>query len=319
MEKYYKILKNGLIIIGVTLIISMGISLYLHLDEPVVLKSYMDIWHHDIEEVQLRDTMVDIRYITNITDNRTVDRIEFPEISGLSGYISNFGGWNFNFFSGNYGSMEEEKYGRYKIVSAFIQLHVNDPDKMIGLEKGFTLTEAVIHFSDGTALNADIGEINFFIDNDGSVSYNMNDEVETSLSNIQDIEQPLEHRSSSSSSDGTGRARFHVKEDIEILEIKGDFLEELQDFIEITVDNEDYKNIQGKKYEKDHYINIETEFKIFDDPELKLYEYDFRPEFIYKDKDGRIYVERLYIDHRGRYSINGFMDIIRFLKARGEI
>lgn len=317
MEQYYKTLKRGLMLIAITLVIGVGINLYLHLDEPVVLKSYMDIRYHDSEEVQLRDAVVDIRYITNITDNRTVNRIEFPEIPGLSGYISQLGGWSYDFFNGiniNNG----ERYGRYKIVSAFIQLHINNTDNMKGLEKGFTLTEAEIFFNDGTTLNADIGEINFFNDMTPNIELNMNENGELSISD-KDMEEQFEHRSSSSSSDGTGRSRFRIKEDIELLEVKGELLDKFKNYIEITVDGEDYRNISGKIYEEDDYINIETEINIWDNPEMKLYEYDLRPELIYRDKAGRVYTRRLYIDHRGRYSINGFMDIVRFLRARGEI
>lgn len=303
MEQYYKSLKTGLIITSVILVISIGISLYMNLDEPVVLKQYKDV---RLERVKSGDMIFNMDYITNANDNRIVERIEFPEIPDLNLYAKINSSVEYEYLQIK-GEISEEIIGRYKLVTTNLQLL---SDNMNDLDVDFTMTEARLYFSDGDYFDVNIGKINYY----NETSY--------------DHAVPLKHMDSSYLSDTDSNIKFIPDEDIEFLEIRSELLEELDDYIEITVDGTDYRDIAGKLYRKGGYINIDSKVNISDNPELKIYVYDVRPELIYKDMEGNIYSERIdIIDYyrrhwfyRDRHSNRSrFMDIMEFLKARGDI
>lgn len=301
MEKYYKALKKVLIAIGITFVISLGIILYLNLSQPVVLKQYVDIC---IEEIRLGDEIFSINYIINAHDNRALERIEFPEAEGSNLYAKISSRAESDFLR-YHGDINEEIIGRYKLVTAHLPFISNDYDR---LNDQFTITKARLYFSDTDYIDVDIGQINFY-------------------SEVDDFVATLKYMDSTYLSDNDFSMQFLASEDMELLEIRSDLLEEFNDYVHFTVDGVSYKDIEGKIYKQGDYINIASIIDFLDNEELKNYDYDINPEFIYMDKEGNINSERIdiiryrsdFFERRAKSSKNRFNEMIRFLKARGEL
>lgn len=292
MELNRKLFKGGIIIIIIILVFSLGISLYLKLDKPIFLKSYMEI---DLPINNNGKVEFELRYITNINDDRVVNNIEFEEVPGIFVNASEFNSGSLNFFGNQNNSMPGQVEGRYSIRSIYIWV------EGFGIENPLDemhITKAKIHFNNGDSMEAEIGDI---------VLYGYNN-----------TNEHFEYQSGSSSSDGTTNNQLQVKKDITLLGIESSLLQQTKDFIEIKIGNVDYDKISGIKYSQGDKLRIDTLFKTPEDPILKFYNYNIHPNLIYKDNEGNIFTHRVYnVDYRN-YNFE-FKEIVKFLRARGEI
>lgn len=294
MELNKKILKGGIILIIVILVFSLGISSYLKLEKPVFLKSYMEI-DMPINNGNIGKVELELRYITNINDDRVVNNVEFEEIPGIYVGASEFNSGSFDFFGNQNNSMPGQVEGRYSIRSIYIWV------EGFGIENPLDemhITKAKIHFNNGELMEVEIGDI---------VLYGYNNP-----------EGHFEFQSSSGSSDGTSNSQLKVKKDITLLGIDSNLLQQTKDFVEIKIDNVDYDKISGIKYSQGDNLRIDTLFNTPEDPILKFNNYDIHPKLIYKDNEGNIFAHRFYnLDYRNHNF--EFKEIVKFLRARGDI
>lgn len=116
-----------------------------HLEQPVFLDHYMDDYAQ--EELQLQ-----FYYITNKGDLNTINYIMLGDIPGYvdGGYIDEF----FDPF------MEEaqyiQRYGAYDLKTVNVTLDSHEINK---LKEKLTFHEMTVYFSNGSSMQADIGEI----------------------------------------------------------------------------------------------------------------------------------------------------------------
>ena len=294
MELNNKILKGGIILIIIILVASLGTSSYLKLDKPIFLKSYMEV-DLPIHNGNIGKVEFELRYITNINDDRVVNNIEFGEVPGIYVGASEFNYGGFDFFGNQNNSMPGQIVGRYSIRSIYVWV------EGFGIENPLDemhITKAKIHFNNGESMEVEIGDI---------ILYGYNNTGEH-----------FEFQSGTSSSDGTSNNQLKVKKDITLLEVDSSLLEQTKDFVELKIGNVSYDKISGIKYSQGDNLRIDTLFKTPEDPILKFYNYSIHPKLIFKDNEGNIFTHRVYnVDYKN-YNFE-FNEIVNFLRARGEI
>jgi len=300
MDKNHKVLKNGLNLILLTLVISIGIAYYLKLDRPVFLKSYIERYLPSTEGEHYLDAQFIIRYITNGDDGSTANYIEFEEYPGIYVNASEYNQSGFRFFNNNENRIPGHKVGRYSVRDIYLTIDARNVDNK---NEDIRLTKAKVHFSNGDVEVVDIGEWILYEKGEFHVS------------------EHFEHMMGKGFSDDTYQTQNiqeKVKVDIELIKMESNILDQFQGFIEIKVGNKDYKDISGEKYTAGDYLKIDSVFKTPTDPELSMYDFDLRPQLQYKDSEGKPFIYRFYnVDYR-KYNFE-FLEIIKFLRVRGEL
>src|SRR5690554_3248418 len=108
-----KILKTGLILIFSVFVISLIVSVYLKLDEPVLLKLYKEIEFPTNQSGHYLDNQLRIEYITNINDTRLVTHVEFEEVPGLITSANSRDHMGFSMFNNYNQGLPGNNVGRY--------------------------------------------------------------------------------------------------------------------------------------------------------------------------------------------------------------
>lgn len=295
MQINKRILKISIIIIITTLVLSLGTKFYLHLDEPVFLKSYRQIKLPTNEAGYFEDIEFEIRYITNANDSRTVNHIEFEEAPELNVSTSeNRARGVFSFYQDN--RMPGKVVGTYRIKSIYTWVDAHDVDTNDEIH----LTKAKVHFTNGEIIEVDIGDIVLF-------GYNKNDEY-------------FEFSDGGSSSDGTSSSRMKVKQNISLLKIESPILDEVKNFVEYKINNVDYDEIEGMKFTSGDYLNTNTIVTIPEDILQRFNTYEIHPMLYFEENDGNIFTYYFYDIDYNKYNFEFKLnEIVKYLRARGEL
>lgn len=288
LELNKKILRFGFIGVGIILVISMVLVFSLKLDNPVFLKTYIEddfAFSNTMDNGEIhQDIMFPITYIKNTSDKRQIQRVEFPNHKDIQ-FRVNRDGWFWN---------RKETKGIYEVKTVTIELYTNTlPEEFDKLE----FSKAKVIFNNGDTLDADLGRFILYRKNiDGKY---------------------IEHGSSGSSSDGTSQYRGTVMRDITLEKLESDLFQETKGLYEIEIDGEDYRDISGKSYKLGDKIKVQALFKTPEDITKRYNHYDIKPKLIFKTSDGEAYMSIYNIDYRPHEF--KFLEIIKYLKARGEI
>jgi hypothetical protein len=289
-----RILKQGLILILSLLLISLIVSFYLRLDEPVFLKVYKEMELPINKSSYYVENQLNIKYITNIYDTRLVTHVEFQEVPGLIVSASSRNPMFFSMFNNNQG-IPGKNVGRYSIRPIYIWM---DAYNVENTGDDIRITKAKVHFDNGDTIEADIGEVIFYA--------------------YENRPKHLDFMSGGGSSDGTHNTELEVTEDITLIKVEDSLLSQLDNFVEIKINDTDYVNISGMELKAGERLNIFSKFHILEGIEANMYDYDIHPKLQYEDSEGNVYTYRFRNVDYSRHGFD-FMEILRFLKARGEI
>lgn len=294
MELNDKILKYGLILICLTLIFTVGFTLVNRLEEPVFLNMYIEEYVYKNPDLYRLENF-QLKYITNVEDDRRVIDVYFKEAPDLSVDVSHrpFGGFGFSFFNENTDHKIGDRYWIYSLNTIYLNILIDSE----GFDE-IEINNAVLSFDDGSTLDVDLGRIVFYEDN-----------------NPQD---DIDQISSRGSNDGTSSSYYTVKRDIKLMRVDSPIFEEIKDKIEITVGDYDYNQIQGVQYKRDSKLNISSRLKIPSNIIEKYTYYDIKPKLYYEDEEGNTSYFRIYNIHHFPYKIDG-RGVFNYLKSRGEI
>jgi hypothetical protein len=299
MELNRKILKMGIIIISLSIIISLGLAMFMKLDKPVFFKNYIETML-EVSSNSYREDEFVLKYITNISDKRRITDIYFEEYPNLVLYAGNYSSrrdifpiflWGSNF--------REEVYGRYVIRNLYVTMDIRSLGEFDEIE----LNNARITFDDGDVIDVNLGRIIF---------YNYYDE-DNNYKN-----EHLKSYSSTSSSDGTSSAIMEVKEDITITNVKSSLLKDVDDLVEIKIGDIGYGDISEIQYKNNDVLRINSVFKHPKDILRKFNLYNIEPKIYYKDSNEDLFYRRVHGIKYTNYDISTW-EIIKYLKARGEI
>lgn len=297
METNKKILKYGLIIIGIVLVVNIGFSLFIRLKDPVFLKVYSESYTYDDrdERGNFEDIDYYLYYITNVSDSRRVSSINFDDVPEIIAYANE--GIDYN----------DKVYGRYSLRQVHVKLDLNKLDRDF---ESVELNNVNIGFDNGDILEEDLGQW---------VIFNGRDEGDY-----------LRRRGGGGSSSGRIHGRLEVKEDIELIKIDYSTEAEIEEYMKMYIRRNNsseisFKDIEGMELKAGDELNIDSQLFIpKGDP--KAYNiYRVSPRLSFKDKDGHI--SSYVMDFMGgsRYPWHylnqdySFMGILKYLSSRGEI
>lgn len=307
MEKNKKILKYGLLIIGIVFVVNIGFSLFIRLKGPVFLKVYSESYTYDKDDRgNFEDIDYYLYYITNVNDTRRVSFINFDDVPEITAYanesIALFDIFNFNHNTNPY---NDKVYGRYSLRQVRIRLNLNKLDKDF---ESVELNNVSIGFDNGDILEEDLGKW---------VIFNGRDEGDY-----------LRRRGGGSSS-GRIHGRLEVKEDIELIKIDYSMAAEIEEYMEMYIRRNNSseissKDVEGMEFKAGDELHIDSQIFIPDGDPKAYNVYRVLPRLFFKDKDGHIY--SYVMDFMGgRYPWHylnqdySFMGILKYLSSRGEI
>lgn len=292
MEINKKILKIGLVMILLSLIISMSFSMFIKLKNPVFFINYIDNPYY-MENDKYSDCELILHYITNVNDDRYITDITFVEAPEMDVVTDNYG-FGIAYSSLHYDS-RESIFGRYKINTIYLKLDLNNISSDI---ENLELNNAKIFFDNGDNLNVDIGKVKFY-------EYDHDDEFLNSFG-------------SGGSSDGTGYMECKVNKEITLVKLESSFVSYLKDSIEIKIDDNNYKDIEGIKYKEGSNLKLNYNTNNKKDSKSQYIIYNISPKLYFQDKDGNIISKRLgkITENYRRFE---FWDILKYFHARGEI
>ncbi len=299
MELNRKIIKWGLIFIGISLILTMVLAMAYKLENPVFLKMYIQESIYSNENSESVNNF-ELKYITNISDKRKVVGIDFKEEPNIQAIVSDnhLGGISFSsFYNNNPNEQRGEVYGRYLVNTVYLDLNLSNINKNLNQ---FEINNMKIRFDDGSTLDTNIGRI--ILQREEMKHEN------TDYSNS----------GAGSSSDGTAFCEYIINKDIKLLSMDSILLNELEEYFQISVGEIDYKEILGAKYEKDTMLIINSKWKFPKSIAQKYSYYNIHPKLYYEDDKGnKGYIPIYNIKHRP-YSFD-LKEIFNYLKSRGEI
>ncbi|EJE7235867.1 hypothetical protein M5L40_004064 [Clostridium botulinum] len=298
MEINKKILHIGLFLIGISLIFTIVFASVYKLENPVVIKMFIEknIYTNEVNENSALADGFELKYITNISDNRKIVNIKFKEKPDIEVTVSDdsLGYGDMPFFN-DINKQSENKYGIYVVNTIYISMNLKNIDKKFN---EIELNNVKVTFNDGSTLNANLGRIILHKDE----------------SNFKDID----HIGSSGSSDCEFSSEKRLKKNIKLLKVDTPLLDCIKDCFNISIDNIDYKNISGTKYEKDKVLSIYSKFKTPKSISEKYSYYDINPKLYYEDnKENRSYTSIDHISHTP--DSFDFIGIFKYLKLRGVI
>lgn len=293
MELNNKILKYGLILIALTLILTVGFTLVNRLEKPVFLKVYAEEYVYENQETYSLQYF-ELKYITNIGDNRRVIDVYFEETPNVSADVSYspFSYRSFLSFNNRANYEIGDRYWIYSLNTIYLNIFI-DSEEFDEIE----IKKAVFTFNDGSNLEVDLGRIILY----------------------KDLKQEdLEHVSSRGSSDGTSSSTYTVKRDIKLMEVDSPIFEVIKDKIQITVGDYDYSQIEGVLFESGGRLNISSKFKVPDNIVEKYTYYRVHPNLYYENNKGDTSYVPIYNIHHFPHNFDG-RGIFNYLKSRGEI
>ena len=314
METNRWILRIGITAILITLALCLGISFYLKLEEPVFLENYSeytvssygnspeeeDVYQAEEGGAYQRFDFI-IQYVTNVTDQRTVIDVQFPEEPDFLTQVSNYDGnqyfaWPDSILFGEDTTLLGAIYGRYSVRTVYVTITYDKRDSSGPL----VLTKAIVGYNNGDSQDISLGEM--FLQSEAGQ------------------ESCLEGRRSSSSSDGSTAKTFYVEKDITLMKVDSPLLESADGLFSLKINDIDYTEIAGLNLKAGDSMRIDSLFKI-PEGDMMYNQYGLLPVIHYQDSEGNSYAERIYnIDYVPYYhSLFTFTGIVKYLHSRGVL
>lgn len=297
MDKNKKIMKTGLILIGVTLLLNICTILFLRIKEPVFLHHYYEHKMYLQNENNLfysvgLDGPIKLQYVTNITDDKQVIGITFKEAPDLYVNASEYQPAIFSpgmFYSSSDNNTLGTEIGTYSLRTVYLNINIPIDSVSDQLE----LSEAIILFSGGGQLEVNIGKLILYKDGLSSGNY-------------------LMEYSGSSSSSGKSDISFKLLNDIRIKTIT--FLDELKNYMNLEINNLEYTTVNDKEYKKDDTIYISNALNPQIIKDLSFIRFGIYPRLYYENSQGNTYYEPLFRVSNDNYNNPSFLDIIKYVK-----
>lgn len=292
METNNKIFRVILVLVAILVAAGYGLVFYLKLEEPVFFHHYYDQGVYVDREHYQQDISFNLGYITDANDDRVVIDIVFPDYPELTVQASEYGYVDpFNWGSGTNDPLGEI-YGRYSVRTVhctIIELpNARDFD-------GAVLSQAKVLFSDSSEMTVDIGEIHFYRYMFG--------------------ETPLEHVSSSGSSDGTGKTSYRMLENLTITDIDSPTVERFKDRVQWKVNGSNPDDAVGMTFQERTILDVTSSVGPTDDIVSEYTLFNIHPILTFTDQEGTQYTQR-FLNINSLYHSHNFMDLYRYIKAR---
>lgn len=283
-----KLFKGVLTFVAFLVLIGSGLSFYLRLEEPVFFQHYYEVSFYKDSRYN-QNIFFNLGYITNANDDRIVSGIEFLTYPDLKIQVSSeSNSYPFNGGNGPDGTLGEI-HGEYSVRG--VSCHVIDDNDFGEL----VLKKAKVRFSDSSEIIVDVGEIYF---------------LERAFLDI-----PLEHVSSSSSSDGTGTTIYKALKEIKVKSFNSPLMEKFKDRVQIKINGTEHEAALGMSIEEGKYLSVTSKVGPAKDMVSKYTLFDLQPNLSMTTLEGLQYNMSFYNMDSLLHPYN-FFDLYRYIKAR---
>lgn len=301
METNRKLFISGITGILAVLSICLGLWWYIRLEEPQFFEHYREfaVTLETDQNGQPYNHLVTftMQYLTDVTDDRTVQLLIFPEAPDLAVSASNFHSEHFFYDPPNSESTVGQSYGRFSLRDLYVTI---DTAKSSAFE-ALTLTTARVVYSNGDVQDIHFGRIDL-----------MARSIQNSL---------LDPWSSGGSSDGSSYTELRIKEDLELVRVTSPLLEIYSNVVQLKLNGADFHDIVGLKLEALKSLKVTTQFAPSEDPLTRYTTIQIRPQLVYRDASGQSRIEILQgPEHIPYYRQDySFIKILRYLRAKGAL
>lgn len=296
MNNINKALKISITLIGLSLIIAILVLSKLKLDNPVFLKNYKEVGIIENEGViSTSGVDIELKYIANREDKRSVSSIIFKEAPELNFYASENSSMGLmSFYDDSNDNIE--RHGRYGVHTVFLTL--NPQNYEYDFNKELELNEATVIFNDGFTMDVDLGKI---------LLYKYSNE-----------KTPMQETGFEGSSNGNSKSMFWVTDYIRVSKVYSSLFEDTKDLLDFNIDKLGNMDKRDLIYNKNEHLFFTLQFHNIDDIERKLCSYEIKPVIYFTDKSGKEYEKRVHntFDYNPYFS---FSDIYKYLKVQEEI
>ncbi|SCZ81995.1 hypothetical protein [Acidaminobacter hydrogenoformans] len=305
MQTNRRIFITGLILMIMTSLAAIIFWWSVKLDGPVFFEQYRErtvMVGTTSEGYPLyHQVTLHMPFVTDQSDRRIVERIEFPEVLRLDGMTRTYYETEATAFSFN--SAQSQSQGSGKTIGRYsfniLTVSLDFLEKLpFGPEK---ITCAEVYYSNGESETVALGEI--------------------WLTGSTYEPGAIEHKSSSGSSDGTYEARFSVTAPVELIEAGSPLLDRYKESLVMDVNGMALSELRGKKLEAGDSLQITATLETGEGFARNYTLLEITPELSYKTEDGRLHSQRLLsiIEHFHAYDPEQFLDLVQYLKGRGAI
>ena len=265
-----------LIVLGVVTLSITAFLFYIRLEKPIFIKSYYEYnWAAAEDEPALLKKEFIIQYLSNADDSHSVTGIEFPNLKDeqLSFYATESASDAFNMdfmFSGQNSvqSSTVQKVGLYSLHTVRITIQClfsanerNDTD--------IILQDALIHFSDGSTQEVNLGKIKLYWRNWNNMG-------------------PLSQIQGMSANDGTSEETLRSNETLTVIGLRWMPCIDSAELFKITLNGVDASSdkIKGMEIKKGEIVTLRTEFPEPEDLKNKFTAYELRAVLTVQDNKG---------------------------------
>lgn|GEM_PF-1931381 len=290
-----KILKVGIFLIGALVVLGyVGVYL-LTLEEPVFIEHYIEEQLYTGDQQGPRQAYVELYYITNVNDKRVVSKVDFPEYPDIQIPVSEYGmHGGFTMFSDGQQQLPGTIEGRYNMRTVYLEFAFGEDYQDA---ESIEITEAIVHLSDGSVFETEIGSINFHFDEPRS--------------------EMLESRGSSGSSYRTDM-EFIARADVELIGLESPFLTLIDENLEMTINGRDYHEMNGMEIEEGKRVFIQTKIGNADGIEEDFRYLKLRPKLRFISEDSKEETVSLIVGWY-RSPEYDFIEILQYLQQKGAL
>lgn len=301
MQTNRRLFIIGLILISMTTLAALGFWWSVNLEGPVFFEQFREntiIVGTTPEGFPLyQQVTLQMPFLTDASDKRVIERVVFPEAPWPEDQVRNYyePGASLSSFMGT--SAGKTTIGRYNFNTLMISIDLLEAEPFGPIK----LTRADLCYANGDRETVEIGEIY--------------------LSGIELPEGHFEHRSSGGASDHSYESNFSVETPMEVLEVKSPLMSKLEALFEIKINGESATELQGAKFSEGDSVHMTAVLKGPWDITQQFTVYDLTPVLTYRTAEGEIYSQRLMsiIEYQAVYRPENFLDLVRYLRARGVI
>ena len=301
MQTNRRLFITGLILISVTTLAALGFWWSVKLEGPVFFEQFRErtsIVGTTPEGFPLyQQVTLQMPFLTDASDKRVIERVVFPEVPWPEDQVRIYyepGAGLTNFMGTPVG---KTTIGRYNFNTLMVSIDLLEAEPFGPVK----LTHADLYYANGERETVEIGEIY--------------------LSGIELPEGHFEHRSSGGTSDHSYESNFSVEIPMEVLEVKSPLMSELEALFEIKINGESAAELQGAKFSEGDSVHTTAVLKGPWDITQQFTVYDLTPVLTYRTTEGEIYSQRLMsiIEYQAVYRPENFLDLVRYLRARGVL
>ena len=289
-----RIFKAVLLLSAILVAAGYGLVFFIRLDQPVFFHHYLDQRVSMDREVNYQGGGFNLKYITNLDDDRVVIDVEFPEFPDLVVHSSEFYHTDHFNWGQNQGVSPGETYGRYSLRTVYCEIVDLQDDDF----ESAVVTKAKILFGDFSQILVDIGEIHLY-----RHDYR---------------ERPFEHVSSTGSSDGSSSTNYRILEDMTLVGFESDLMKRFEDRISWKINGMMPDDAPGTELIEGSIFSVSSNIKPSEDIKSRFAIFDVQPELVFELADGSLVTQRFY-NINSLYHHYSFKDIFSYLRERGEI